>query len=64
MAEQDRVYLAVADMGFNRLLIFAFLDKIKGLYTGENGSSFNSVLSQKMVRDYESANQWPNWHKG
>ena len=50
IAETDRVYLAVADKAMNTRIIFAFLEKIRGRYAGENGSSFNAVLGEQMVR--------------
>lgn len=53
IAESDRVYLAVADKAMNTRIIFAFLEKIRGRYAGENGSSFNAVLGEQM-REYSN----------
>ena len=50
IAETDRVYFAVADKAMNTRIIFAFLEKIRVRYAGENGSSFNAVLGEQMVR--------------
>lgn len=51
IAETDRVYLAVADKAMNTRIVFAFLEKIRGRYAGENGSSFNAVLGEQMVQN-------------
>lgn len=53
IAETDRVYLAVADKAMNTRIIFAFLEKIRTRYVGENGSSFNAVLGEQM-REYSN----------
>ena len=57
IAESDRVYLAVADKAMNTRIIFAFLEKIRGRYAGENGSSFNAVLGEQMVCNGESVKE-------